>query len=629
MFSTLLITTSLSRASSKIVLFLTTPGAGTFTVPANWNSANNSIECISGGSGGDNGFNEGSGGGGGGYAKITNLSLTPGSTINFSVGAGGAGGAQSTTVEFGKAGGDTWFNGSSVTNSSIGTKGASAPSGANGGSGGGTTGTGSSLNGGVTSTTTSFAGGSGGNSNVTVDTGGGGGGGSAGKFGAGANGGADITGLGNGGGGGGADGGTVGGAPTVSFGGTGGMDHEGIGGGAATSADATPGGNGSLGGGGGGAFDGPGGNGGAGNEWTATNGAIAGSGGGGAGGSGFTSDIVASGGSGGLYGGGGGGGGFEDNTAGTEIALGYAGGNGAQGIIVITYTPVPSILDTLSAIPPYAYSLRTLTETYTGPLITIQRASDNTTQSFSAVSGMISTSAIATFISGTTGTVIEWFNQGSAGSSGNLNTSAPGSFPMITSSSGNVATQGGQPALFFPGPDTSNSGFVSGPTFSVWSTATSANFVFAESSQSNMGAPLLGGNEATLDTVVVWAGSNFSGSIGTEPIILNAGSDNEEFGTSIPITVPNILTFTAPALSGHDLTLSGFLNGTSIGTTEATGVAGTPPTGFSIGLDIFQETGVAFQGTMTEVIIWESVVSTSDRELLEANQGAFYGVSGF
>jgi hypothetical protein len=144
-----------------------------------------------------------------------------------------------------------------------------------------------------------------------------------------------------------------------------------------------------------------------------------------------------------------------------------------------------------------------------------------------------------------------------------------------------------------------------------------------------MGAPLLGGNEATLDTVVVWAGSGFDGEHENEPIILNAGSNNEEFGATIPISVPNILTFTTPALSGGDMTLSGFLNGNSIGTAAVTGVTGTPPTGFSIGLDIFQESEVAFEGTMTEIIIWELVISTADRELLEANQGAFYGVSGF
>jgi hypothetical protein len=283
-----------------------------------------------------------------------------------------------------------------------------------------------------------------------------------------------------------------------------------------------------------------------------------------------------------------------------------------------------AILDTLSAIPPYAYSLRTLTTTYSGPLVTLKNSSTSATQSFSAVGGSVSVAAIEAFAAGAVCSVIEWFNQGSAGNTGDLLTAGPGVFPDITNSEGNVFTQNGLPALNFPGPDVSNTGFVSGTTFSVWNTATSANFVFAETSISNFGAPFIGGNTATLDTVVVWAGFR-SG----EPAVLNAGSNNSSFNTAIPITVPNILTFTSPALSGGDLTVSGFLNSTSIGTASVTGVTGTPVTGFSLGLDIFQENGAAFQGTMTEVILWNSVVSTADREALELNQGSLYGVAGF
>ena len=48
------------------VIFLTTTGAGTWTVPADWNSSNNTIECIGGGGGGGSGNTAGGGGGGGG-----------------------------------------------------------------------------------------------------------------------------------------------------------------------------------------------------------------------------------------------------------------------------------------------------------------------------------------------------------------------------------------------------------------------------------------------------------------------------------------------------------------------------------------------------------------------------------
>ena len=46
----------------------------TWTVPADWNSANNYVYCIGGGGGGGSGGNDG-GGGGGGYARKNNIAL--------------------------------------------------------------------------------------------------------------------------------------------------------------------------------------------------------------------------------------------------------------------------------------------------------------------------------------------------------------------------------------------------------------------------------------------------------------------------------------------------------------------------------------------------------------------------
>ena len=81
-----------------------------WAVPADWNNASNKIEVIGGGGGGNGGggTGNGGGGGGGGYSAITNLTLTPGSTVSYNVGLGGA-----------AAGGNTWFNGSSLSNASV------------------------------------------------------------------------------------------------------------------------------------------------------------------------------------------------------------------------------------------------------------------------------------------------------------------------------------------------------------------------------------------------------------------------------------------------------------------------------------------------------------------------------
>lgn len=305
-------------SSSPVTVFLT---SGTsWTVPADWNDADNTIELIGGGGGGSSvdPVAYGVGGGGGAYAAISNLSLTPGASITYAVGAGGAGGLNGGSN--GANGGDTWFNGATCAGSSVCAKGGAR------GNINGTPGAGGSAASSVG--TVKYSGGSGGTANIGYA--GTGGGGAAGPGGNGASGGRDggsnaSTDM--GGGGGGASGGTAGSNASGGNGGNGGNNAGGTGGGSGGTGGGA-GANGTAGGGGGGADGGggaKGGDGGAGTDWDATHGA--GGGGGAGGGSGGTGG---DGGAGGLYGGGGGGGSGWDNAD---------GGAGAQGIIAITYTP--------------------------------------------------------------------------------------------------------------------------------------------------------------------------------------------------------------------------------------------------------------------------------------------------
>ncbi len=95
------------------VIFLTA-SSGNWTVPANWNNSNNSIEAIGAGGGGNGGAtsNKAGGGGGGEYAKVVNQTLTPGASIPYTTGVGGAGG--STGGSNGTDGGNTTFNTTTV-----------------------------------------------------------------------------------------------------------------------------------------------------------------------------------------------------------------------------------------------------------------------------------------------------------------------------------------------------------------------------------------------------------------------------------------------------------------------------------------------------------------------------------
>ena len=282
--------------SASAEIFLT---SGTsWTVPAGWNNANNSIEVIGGGGGGGGGFADSSGSGGGGaggggagaYSKAINITLEPGSTVGISIGSGGAGGASSAN---GTSGTDTYLcsntaNCTSITDSAV-VVGAIAGLLGNTGTntGGGSGGAGGLSTSGIG--TTRVNGGTGGTPS------------------------GPISGAGSGGGGGGGAGGlnTNGNNGTTNTGITQGSGGQG---------------NGTFGGAGGTGNSGAGGNG---TEYSAS----FGSGGGGAGGRGIAAGSGSPGGISGTYGAAGGGGGGNGNKSGS----GGAGGAGNQGLIRIVY----------------------------------------------------------------------------------------------------------------------------------------------------------------------------------------------------------------------------------------------------------------------------------------------------
>lgn len=212
------------------VIFLTS-GTST-TIPADWNSANNSVECIGGGGSGKAGdpcSGGGGGGGGGGYSKILNETYTQ---------------SASRTIAIGGVAGDTSMKKDDNSTTACLAKGGATATSTTGGIGGAAaSGTGA----------TKTSGGAGGNG-FTVGGGGGGAGGPSADGVAGANG----TGTGNGGAGNGGAGGAGGAAGAPGGVGGDGLDlgdgtkGTGGGGGAGNGASSAGGAGGLYGGGGGG-----------------------------------------------------------------------------------------------------------------------------------------------------------------------------------------------------------------------------------------------------------------------------------------------------------------------------------------------------------------------------------------
>src|SRR3989344_4691888 len=230
--------TNIARAA---IVYITTTGTSTWTVPEDWNDNANSIEVIGGGGGGVNASNGqgGSGGGGGAYASSTNISLTAGASITVFVGAGGNAGTDGAE---GNPGQFTIFNVDGITEGCAQADVCAAPGGA------GTTAAGisaTSTGGEITRSVgqKKYAGGDGGMGDGNGDSGGGGGGGNGGAGGGGS----------DGSGGGGSDNGNG----PAGVGGTGGNGTEwdsthGAGGGGGGGSNTDDGANGGLYGGGGG-----------------------------------------------------------------------------------------------------------------------------------------------------------------------------------------------------------------------------------------------------------------------------------------------------------------------------------------------------------------------------------------
>lgn len=293
------ISTDLAYEFATITVLTTTGSNQTYTSPSDWGNSANTIECIGGGASGAAGSLTSlhvTGGGGGAYGAITNFSFaSPGSTTaTYRVGAQAAG-VNSTggTATTGTAGNPTWWN--DTANPGGGTTNAKC-SGAGGSAGVGGSG---SQNGGAGGTTaaswgqTKFDGGAGGNMTGASGYGASGGGGAAGPNGAGNSGtsrsstGTDID--------------LDGGSGDAGFGGAAGL---------------------------GGNSNYVGGNG------SEMAGGAAGSGGGGGGRSLTNTSVVP--GTGGNYGAGGGA--MNVSAAGGTSLSGF----GAQGVIVVTYTPTAS-----------------------------------------------------------------------------------------------------------------------------------------------------------------------------------------------------------------------------------------------------------------------------------------------
>jgi hypothetical protein len=268
-------------------------------------------------------------------------------------------------------------------------------------------------------------------------------------------------------------------------------------------------------------------------------------------------------------------------------------------------------LDYLSARPAAAFSTRLLTGTYAGKCMKVRRSSDNTTQDIGFVGGVLDTASLLAFVGAGNGFVDTWYDQ--SGNTRNAVQATTAAQPQIVIA-GVVQTINAAPTVNFNG----IFGGLSNNTYAAFIGAYTYNFVSQLDTISNYNY-LLGNNLGTV-------GSFGFGTANTD--LFSIGSSN---GVSVtynsyfyPLSTGMVLTNTSSAGASSSCIATLFTNGTSQGAITAGSII-TQGAGFTIGSAGAVDT---LRGRHSEVIMFASQISTTDRQTLERGQEAYYGIAG-
>jgi len=252
------------------------------------------------------------------------------------------------------------------------------------------------------------------------------------------------------------------------------------------------------------------------------------------------------------------------------------------------------ILDTLSVASVAVYSLRLMRAAYAGFCIRVRRSSDNTEQNIGFVVGVLDTVALLAFVGAGDGFVVTWYDQ--SVNARNATQATAANQPRIVTA-GVLETQNGKPSLITYG--NANIGVSS---WGLISQPFTRNYVIAD------------GGAASGHIVNSFSGSpntaNYKDSASTTAVF--AGSVS--LSTSLP-TIPTVFVST--------------FNGASSSLSKD-GVVGTgnPGTNGFAGVCLFATASTGstpWTGKCSEFTLFASALSTADRQLLEADQKAYYG----
>jgi hypothetical protein len=287
-------------------------------------------------------------------------------------------------------------------------------------------------------------------------------------------------------------------------------------------------------------------------------------------------------------------------------------------------------LSAISASAAAAYSLRKLYCAYAGNAILVRRSSDNTTQAIGfTATGDLNTAALLTFVGAGNGFIQTWYDQ--SGNNNNATAPANGNQPQIVAA-GVVNTLNGQPTAVFDG----STSYMSVPYAATmdFSSASTTNVVFAKTTASPTGDAAIfdqqyngGGNN--ISAALSW--NNNTGSYA--PLSMgyyttSAGSwQYAPLSTDVTTSTDYIISGTILSGAGNTTSINLYQNGTLAATATNKNTVGTQASQpFNIGKR--WDLGNYAPMNLQELIVFASVLSTTDRQYLEFSQSAYYSISG-
>ena len=277
------------------------------------------------------------------------------------------------------------------------------------------------------------------------------------------------------------------------------------------------------------------------------------------------------------------------------------------------------VLDLIFAIASVAYGLRRLSRFWTGAAIRVMRTSDNSQLDIGFIGEDLDIVTLLAFVGSDNGEIVIWYDQSG---NGRHAVSTAGRRPRIVSN-GVLQTEGGKPAILFDGVDdylaapsplidTTHSLFVLftpkienefGTVFGQWSSGQNGRF-YVIANQESAGPISVGRLNVANTTATGGNGTN---------------------GLAADVAISNTLTLITSISTTGSEQWKLFKNGAEWDSATITSVY----TGVNSAIGSLNGTGslFPFDGTVSELISFPSVLSTTNRQTLERNQGKYYSIT--